>query len=207
MQIHELDHPLAGVALTRLRDVSTDRATFRRELHQLSGFVIYEALRALETSSVQVETPLALTAGHALSAPPVIVPILRAGLGMLDAALALTPNSLVGFVGARRNEETYVPETYLDSLPDDLTGSPALILDPMLATGGSLVDTVNRVAERKPSAITVATVLAAPEGIEALRAQGKVDRLATAAIDERLTDIKYITPGLGDAGDRQYGNF
>jgi uracil phosphoribosyltransferase len=137
--------------------------------------------------------------------PPLLVPVLRAGLGMSDAALALLPESSMGFVGLARDEETFAPRAYLESLPTDLTGVPVIVLDPMLATGGSLEHCVGLIADRGCTDVTVICVLAAPEGIARLDASGLPMRLVTAAIDERLNEKAFIVPGLGDAGDRQFG--
>ncbi len=137
--------------------------------------------------------------------PPLIVPVLRAGLGMLDAALELLPNGRVGFVGAKRNEETLLPDAYVNTVPDDLNGKRALVLDPMLATGGSLIHTCNLLRESKVGHITVVCVLAAPEGVRAFEAESFDARVITASVDQGLNDVAFIMPGLGDAGDRQFG--
>jgi uracil phosphoribosyltransferase len=150
-------------------------------------------------------TPVAPTEGIRLANPPLIVPVLRAGLGMADSALGLLPESSMGFVGLARDELTFEPRAYMESLPGDLSGLPVLVLDPMLATGGSLVHCCQLLVDRGCTDVIVCCVLAAPEGIERLRASGLPLRLVTASIDEGLNDKKYIVPGLGDAGDRQFG--
>jgi uracil phosphoribosyltransferase len=152
-----------------------------------------------------IATPVGPTEGARLANPPLLVPVLRAGLGMADSALALLPESSMGFVGLARDEETYEPRAYLESLPRDLTGLPVLVLDPMLATGGTLEHCCRLLAERGCADITVLCVLAAPEGIARLDRAGLPLRLVTAAIDDGLNDKMFIVPGLGDAGDRQFG--
>jgi uracil phosphoribosyltransferase len=148
---------------------------------------------------------VAPTEGTRLANPPLLVPVLRAGLGMADSALALLPESSMGFVGLARDEHTFKPRAYMESLPTDLAGRPVLVLDPMLATGGSLEHCCRLLAERGCTDITVLCVLAAPEGIARLEASGLPLRLVTASIDKGLNERMFIVPGLGDAGDRQFG--
>ena len=200
-----VDHPLVAERLTRLRRQETKRAGFRRNLAELSTFLVYEALRTQPTTPVHIDTPLAPFAGVQITDPPLVVPVLRAGLGMLDATLQLLPNARVGFVGAKRNEETLLPDAYVNTVPEDLAGHPVLVLDPMLATGGSLIHTCNLLVDSNAGAITVACVLAAPEGIKAFRAKGFDAEIFTAAVDSHLNEVAFIVPGLGDAGDRQFG--
>jgi uracil phosphoribosyltransferase len=205
MKTTVVDHPLVRERLTRLRDRTTKRAGFRRNLHELSTFLIYEALRDQPAVDVDIDTPMAPARGVQIADPPLIVPILRAGLGMLDAALELLPNGRVGFIGAKRNEETLLPDAYVNTVPDDLDGKSVLVLDPMLATGGSLIHTCSLLRESNAGSITVVCVLAAPEGIESFGNEGFDARVFTASIDEGLNDVAFIVPGLGDAGDRQFG--
>ncbi len=200
-----VDHPLVAERLTRLRNKTTKRAGFRRNLHELSLFLIYEALRDQPVAKIDIDTPMAPARGVQVTDPPLIVPVLRAGLGMLDAALELLPNGRVGFVGAKRNEETLLPDAYVNTVPDDLNGKRALVLDPMLATGGSLIHTCNLLRESKVGHITVVCVLAAPEGVRAFEAESFDARVITASVDQGLNDVAFIMPGLGDAGDRQFG--
>jgi uracil phosphoribosyltransferase len=200
-----VDHPLARTRLTAMRDSNTDSGSFRAALHELTTMLVYEATRSVAVQSYQIATPVAPTDGYRVANPPLLVPVLRAGLGMSDAALALLPESSMGFVGLARDEETFAPRAYLESLPADLTGIPVIVLDPMLATGGSLEHCVRLLADRGSTDITVVCVLAAPEGIARLDASGLPLRLVTAAIDERLNERAFIVPGLGDAGDRQFG--
>ncbi len=167
--------------------------------------LVYEATRDLPRTSVHVQTPLAAAEGTVVARPPLLVPVLRAGLGMAEAAAELLPEAQMGFVGLARDEATFEPRAYLESLPADLSGRPALVLDPMIATGGSLLHCVRLLVDRGAPEVLVVCVLAAPEGLELLRSSGLPVRVVTAAIDERLNERAYIVPGLGDAGDRQFG--
>lgn len=188
-----------------MRDERTDSGAFRAALHELTTMLVYEATRDVRVESYPIKTPVAPTDGYRVADPPLLVPVLRAGLGMSDAALALLPESTMGFVGLARDEETFAPRAYLESLPTDLTGISVIVLDPMVATGGSLEHCVRLIAQRGCTDITVICVLAAPEGIARLDSSGLPIRLVTAAIDERLNERAFIVPGLGDAGDRQFG--
>ena len=205
MQVTVVDHPLAAQLLTRLRETGTDRAGFRRAMDDLSGILVYEATRRIEVEAVEIETPIGPTTGTRLSRPPLVVPVLRAGLGMLGGVLRHLPETDTGFIGVARNEETLVPELYMNSVPDELDGRPVLVLDPMCATGGSLEHSCRILAERGAGSLTCVCVLAAPEGITRLDSTRLVHHLVTASIDERLNDQAYIVPGLGDAGDRLFG--
>jgi len=188
-----------------MRDARSDSGAFRAALHELTTMVVYEAARTFAVERFPISTPVAPTQGTRLANPPLIVPVLRAGLGMADAALALLPESSMGFVGLARDEATYEPRAYMESLPGDLSGLPVLVLDPMLATGGSLVHCCRLLVDRGCTDVIVCCVLAAPEGVERLRTSGLPLRLITASIDEGLNEKMYIVPGLGDAGDRQFG--
>ncbi|HXA12018.1 MAG TPA: uracil phosphoribosyltransferase [Mycobacterium sp.] len=205
MEVHVVDHPLAAARLTTLRDERTDNAAFRAALRDLTLMLVYEATRDAATEAVPVRTPLADTAGCRLANPPLLVPVLRAGLGMVDQAHALIPEAHVGFVGVARDEETHLPTPYLESLPDDLSSQPVMVLDPMLATGGSMAHTVGLLKSRNANDITAVCVVVAPEGIAKLEQVAPEMRLFTATVDERLNEIAFIVPGLGDAGDRQFG--
>jgi uracil phosphoribosyltransferase len=200
-----VDHPLAGQLLTRMRDERTDRAVFRQAADELALMLVYEATRTLATEPVTVRTPLTETTGVRVQRPPMVVPVLRAGLGMLGPVLRLLPGSDTGFIGVARNESTHEPEPYMNSVPDDLDGRDVLVLDPMLATGGSMAFACAQLAARNPGTITAVCILAAPEGVERLAGTGLVDRLWTASIDDHLDDDAFIVPGLGDAGDRLFG--
>jgi uracil phosphoribosyltransferase len=188
-----------------LRDERTDRAVFRQTADELAHMLVYEATRTLATEPVTIRTPLQETAGVRVARPPLVVPVLRAGLGMLGPVLRLLPGSDTGFVGVARDESTHQPEPYMNSVPDDLDGRDVLVLDPMLATGGSMLFACELLAARNPGTITAACILAAPEGVGRLASSGLLQRLCTAAIDDRLDEQAFIVPGLGDAGDRLFG--
>jgi uracil phosphoribosyltransferase len=205
MQVTVVDHPLTAQLLARLRDEATDRAGFRRAMDDISGILVYEAMRDAASEEHPVTTPLVETTGIRLAAPPLVVPVLRAGLGMLGGVLRYLPETDTGFIGLARNEETYEPEAYMNSVPEQLSGRPVLVLDPMLATGGSLVHSCRTLAERGAGPMTAVCVLAAPEGIAKVEASGLVAHLVTATVDDGLNDHAYIVPGLGDAGDRLFG--
>ncbi len=209
MEVRVVDHPLAVARLTTLRDERTDNAGFRAALRDLTVMLVYEATRDAAQQTFPIRTPLAETLGVRLANPPLLVPVLRAGLGMVDQALALLPEARVGFVGVARDEETHRATGYLESLPDDLTDLPVMVLDPMLATGGSMTHTIGLLHRRGAVEITVLCAVAAPEGIAAVEAATEQmapnARLFTVAVDDGLNEIAYIVPGLGDAGDRQYG--
>ncbi|MGZ4555584.1 MAG: uracil phosphoribosyltransferase [Mycobacteriaceae bacterium] len=205
MDVHVVDHPLAAARLTTMRDERTGSAGFRAALRELTMMLVYEATRDEPVLEVAVQTPVATTAGVRLANPPLLVPVLRAGLGMVDQAHALIPEAQVGFVGMARDELTHQPVSYLESLPEDLSGTRVFVLDPMLATGGSMACTIGLLAERGATDVTAICVLAAPEGIKRLDSSGLPVRLVTASIDERLNENAFIVPGLGDAGDRQFG--
>ncbi|HZC08556.1 MAG TPA: uracil phosphoribosyltransferase [Mycobacterium sp.] len=205
MDVRVVNHPLAAARLTTLRDERSDNGAFRVALRDLTMMLVYEATRDAPRETFTVRTPLAETVGTRLAKPPLLVPVLRAGLGMVDQAHVLIPEARVGFVGVARNEETAEPVPYLESLPDDLGGQPVMVLDPMLATGGSMIHTIGLLHRRRADDITVLCVVVAPEGIAALEKTSAEVRVFTAAIDDGLNDISYIVPGLGDAGDRQFG--
>ncbi len=200
-----VDHPLAAAWLTALRDERSDNAAFRSALRELTWMLVYEATRDALCQDIVVRTPLADTRGARLARPPLLVPVLRAGLGMVEAAQALIPEADVGFVGVARDEATHQPVPYLASLPADLSATPVMVLDPMLATGGSLVHTLGLLVDRGATDITVLCVVAAPEGVAALTQAAPGVRLFTATVDDGLNEEAYIVPGLGDAGDRQFG--
>ncbi len=205
MDVLTVDHPLAKARLTVMRDARTDNATFRAALHELTVMLVYEALRDAPLRTERIHTPVARTEGYWLANPPLLVPVLRAGLGMADQAHRLIPDAQMGFVGLARNEETLEPTPYMESLPASLAGRPVFVLDPMLATGGSMEYTIRLLTDRGATDVTAVCALAAPEGIQHLSDANLPVRLVTASVDERLNDSGYIVPGLGDAGDRQYG--
>jgi uracil phosphoribosyltransferase len=188
-----------------MRDERTDNANFRAALRDLTQMLMYEATRDLAVSEAPIRTPVTGTTGYSVAAPPLIVPVLRAGLGMADTAHRMLPESQMGFVGLARNELTFEPEAYMASLPASLAGRDVFVLDPMLATGGSLVHCCGLLTARGTTSITVLCALAAPEGLARLEQSGLPLRVFTASVDERLNEHAYIVPGLGDAGDRQFG--
>jgi uracil phosphoribosyltransferase len=208
MRVHVANHPLITHKITVLRDKNTPSPTFRQLVEELVTLLTYEATRDVRVHEIDVETPLTKTKGVHLSDPqPLIVPVLRAGLGMLEGMMKLLPTAEVGFLGIKRNEETLEPYTYAERLPDDLTGRQIFIIDPMLATGGTLIDSINYVFDRGATEVTAVCLLGAPEGLKAVEnAIGdKNVTIVLGALDEKLNDIGYIVPGLGDAGDRLYG--
>ncbi|MCW2715282.1 MAG: uracil phosphoribosyltransferase [Frankiales bacterium] len=210
MRTHVVDHPLIAHKLTALRDERTDSPTFRRLADELVTLLAYEATRDVRVEPVTVATPVAPATGVRLASPkPLVVPILRAGLGMLDGMMRLLPTAEVGFLGMVRDEETLQATTYATRLPDDLSGRQCYVLDPMLATGGTLGAAVQFLADRGAESVTCICLLVAPEGIahldEVLASLNVPVTVVTAALDDRLNELGYIVPGLGDAGDRLYG--
>ncbi|MEE3067145.1 MAG: uracil phosphoribosyltransferase [Actinomycetota bacterium] len=205
MEVRVIDHPLAATRLTVLRDERTDAAGFRAALRELTLMLVYEATRDAATAPIRIRTPLAETFGKRLAKPPLLVPVLRAGLGMVSEAHALIPDAQVGFVGVARDEETHLPFPYMESLPEKLKHRPVIVLDPMLATGGSMTYAIELLQRRGATAISVLCVVAAPEGLAAVEEIAPDARVFTAAVDKGLNKAAYIVPGLGDAGDRQFG--
>jgi uracil phosphoribosyltransferase len=207
-----IDHPLVAHKLTVLRDKDTEAPIFRRLADELVTLLAYEATRDVSTEAVTVETPLAPAAGVRLARPfPLVVPVLRAGIGMLDGMTRLLPTADVGFLGLARDEESLVATTYASRLPASLEGRQVFVLDPMLATGGTLEAAVDQLAERGAVSVTAICLLSSPEGIARLEARYATDspvavRVVTAAVDDHLNDVGYIVPGLGDAGDRLFGH-
>ena len=209
MRLHVADHPLIAHKLTILRDERTASPTFRLLVDELVTLLAYEATRDVRTEMVEVTTPVSVTRGPHITDPrPLVVPILRAGLGMLEGMMRLLPTAEVGFLGLQRDENTLEAITYANRLPDDLSGRQCFVLDPMLATGGTLVASIDYLFERGARDVTCICLLAAPEGL-AMVEQHIGDRadvkIVVAAVDERLNEKAYIVPGLGDAGDRLYG--
>ncbi len=209
MRLHVADHPLVAHKLTALRDKSTDSPTFRRLADELVTLLAYEATRDVRVEPVDIVTPVCPTTGVRLSAPkPIVVPILRAGLGMLDGMVRLLPTAEVGFLGMLRDEHTLQAMTYATRLPEDLSGRQCFVLDPMLATGGTLAAAIQFLFDRGADDVTAICLLAAPEGVDLLKSKFGQDApvsVVTASLDERLNEHGYIVPGLGDAGDRLYG--
>jgi uracil phosphoribosyltransferase len=208
MRVHVADHPLITHKLSVLRDKTTPSPTFRALTEELVTLLAYEATRNVRVTATAIETPVANTVGVAIAKPrPLVVPILRAGLGMLEGMVKLVPTAEVGFLGMARNEETLEPQTYAERLPEDLSNRQCFVLDPMLATGGSLNAAIQFLFDRGAVDVTAVCILAAPEGLAAVEAatEGKNVTIVLGALDEKLDEHGYIVPGLGDAGDRLYG--
>ncbi|MGD0927300.1 MAG: uracil phosphoribosyltransferase [Streptosporangiaceae bacterium] len=211
MQTLVVDHPLIAHKLTALRDERTDSPTFRRLTDELVTLLAYEATREVRVQPEVVQTPVGEARGVKLARPvPLVVPVLRAGIGMLDGMIRLLPTADVGFVGLARDEESLVAATYANRLPANLAGRDVFVLDPMLATGGTLETVITMLSQREAASVTAVCLLAAPEGIDRIAATFPDDgplpvRVVTAALDERLDERGYIVPGLGDAGDRLFG--
>jgi uracil phosphoribosyltransferase len=209
MALTVVDHPLVKHKTTLLRDENTDSPMFRQLTGELVTLLAYEATRNMPVVTTRITTPVQPTTGQTLAnSAPLIVPILRAGLGMLEGMLRVIPSASVGFLGMVRNEETLEAATYAERLPTDLSGQTVFVLDPMLATGGSLLQAVKFLADRGAASITAVCLIAAPEGIRAVEegATGIALDIVVGAVDEKLNAVGYIVPGLGDAGDRLYGN-
>ena len=210
MKVLVADHPLITHKLTVLRDKETNSQVFRHLVEELVTLLAYEATREVKIHPVEIVTPVAPMKGAMLDTPrPVVVPILRAGLGMLEGMMRVLPSADVGFLGMVRDEKTLQASTYANRLPEDLSGRQCYILDPMLATGGTLVAALNYLIERGAKDITAICLLAAPEGVKTVeRAFEKSSfpiTIVTGALDQKLNEHGYIVPGLGDAGDRLYG--
>lgn len=208
MQVHIADHPLISHKLSILRDKETPSAVFRALASELVTLLAYEATRNIRVEDFPIETPVQLTTGKKLAKPrPVVVPILRAGLGMLEGMVQLLPSAEVGFLGMVRDEVTLQPSVYAERLPENLAGRQCFILDPMLATGGSLLQAIRFLENKGATDITAVCLLAAPEGLETIDAgtAGMNVSVVIGGLDERLNDQGFIVPGLGDAGDRLYG--
>ena len=209
MRTHVADHPLITHKLTRLRDERTPSPEFRHLADELVTLLAYEATRHIRVEPVTVRTPVAMATGVAISDPqPLVVPILRAGLGMLEGMMRLLPNAEVGFLGMVRDEESLIASTYAERIPQDIAGRQVYLLDPMLATGGTLIAAIDMMLKRGATDVTAICLLAAPEGLAKVGAafEGAANVIiVTAGLDERLNEKGYIVPGLGDAGDRLYG--
>ncbi len=209
MHLHVVEHPLVAHKISVLRDEKTTSPVFRQLVEELVTLLAYEATRDVRIEQKVIKTPVTTTTGVRMADPrPIVVPILRAGLGMLEGMTRLLPTAEVGFLGMVRDEQTLEASTYANRLPDDLSGRQCFVLDPMLATGGTLVAAIEFLLDRGASDVTAICLIAAPEGVakvqEAIGHRAEVS-VVTAALDERLNEMGYIVPGLGDAGDRLYG--
>lgn len=200
-----ISHPLVQHSLTRLRHAGTGAEEFRRCLAEIAALMVYEATRTFRTRKVRVSTPLAVADGFQLEREVILVPVLRAGLGMLPSILQLIPHARVGFIGLKRHEETFEAAEYHKSLPVDLRRFEIILIDPMLATGGSALAALELLFERRAEHVRLVNLVAAPEGIRAVRARYGRLPIFTAAIDRKLNSRGFIVPGLGDAGDRLFG--
>ena len=200
-----IDHPCVQHKLASIRDVDTGHKRFRELATEITKFVCYEALKNIKTKEVSVQTPVAEASCHKIDTDLVVVPILRAGVGMLEGILELVPTARVGFVGLYRDEKTKLPVTYYERFPSQIKGGTCIIIDPMLATGGSTVAAIDKLKESGAASIVVVCIVTCPEGIALVEAKHPDVPIYAAAIDEKLNEKKYIVPGLGDAGDRLFG--
>ncbi|MCM3781189.1 MULTISPECIES: uracil phosphoribosyltransferase [Microbacterium] len=208
MRVHVADHPLVTHKLSVLRDHRTPSPVFRQLTEELVTLLAYEATRSVKVSPIEITTPVTTTMGVKISEPrPIVVPILRAGLGMLEGLVKLLPTAEVGFLGMVRDEQTFEPTTYAERLPEDLSDRQCFAIDPMLATGGSLAAAIQFLFDRGAKDVTAICLLGTPEGVAAIEemAGDRDVTLVLGALDERLNEKGYIVPGLGDAGDRLYG--
>jgi uracil phosphoribosyltransferase len=203
--VQVLDHPLIQHKLMRIRDASTSPDVFRTLVAQVAGLMVFQISRDLLVEDVQIDTPMETTTCKRLSGPITVVPILRAGIGMADGILSLMPEARTGHIGLYRNEDTLDPVEYYCKLPDDIADGPVYLVDPMLATGGSAVAAAKLLLTRGCRDVRFVCLVAAPEGIAAMREQCPDIPIFTAALDRQLNEQGYILPGLGDAGDRIFG--
>jgi len=199
------DHPLIAHKLASIRDKNTGHRSFRAALSQIAGLMVYEVTRELPTTERTIQTPMTQTSCRVLAGAITIVPVLRAGLGMIDGILEVMPEARVGHLGLARDEQTLEPTAYLNKLPRDLDDGPVILVDPMLATGGSAVAALSMLRQAGASDIRMICLVASPEGIERMRREHPDVTIYAAALDDRLDEHGFIIPGLGDAGDRMYG--
>ncbi len=200
-----LKHPLVESKLTIMRDKNTTQKEFRENLDEIGALMTYEVLQNLETVTIEIETPVAKTTGVKIKNDIVIVPILRAGLGMVNGIYNLIPTAKIAHIGMARNEKTLEPEEYYANFPKNLPGKNILVVDPMLATGGSAISAIDKIKERGATNIKFICLVAAPEGVKALEEAHPDVEIYIASLDEKLNEKGYIVPGLGDAGDRLFG--
>ena len=199
------DHPLIQHKMSIIRDKFTDTKTFRENVNEIGSLVTYEVTRDLETKEIIVETPIAKTKARVLAKDVVIVPILRAGLGMVDGIQKVIPTAKIGHIGIYRDEETLMPHEYYLKFPKEIIDATVLVVDPMLATGGSAVATIDRVKQRGAKDIRFVGLVGCPEGIKVLQESHPDVDIYVVSIDEKLNEVGYIVPGLGDCGDRLFG--
>jgi len=205
MSLHLVDHALVRDRLARIRSVQSDTASFRRAVHDIARLMCAEVTRDLETRECEVETPLGTAAAQLLARPVVLVPILRAGVGLLHGFTEILTEASIGYIGLFRDEETHRPTSYYCKLPSTVPDADVILVDPMLATGGSAADAADELKRAGATRIRFACLIAAPEGVEAFTARHPDVPIFAAAQDERLDDNAFIVPGLGDAGDRYFG--
>lgn len=199
------DHPLIAHKMATIRDEKTAHRPFRATLAQIAGLMVFEVTRSFKTTPIEIKTPVTTTTAQRLEGTITIVPVLRAGLGMIDGILEVMPEARVGHLGLARDEETLEPIAYLNKLPSDIDAGPVILVDPMLATGGSASAAISMLKEAGARNISMICLVAAPEGIERLQADHPGLTVYAAALDDHLNEKGYIVPGLGDAGDRMYG--
>lgn len=204
-RVVEIDHPIVRIRLSVLREQDTDSLHFRQALHDIAKLMVHEITRDLETESVEIETPLCPTTGYRLRRPLTLVPILRAGVGLMNGFAEILSEAAVGYIGLYRDEETLEPECYYSKFPPNLADSDVILIDPMLATGNSSAEGASQLKAAGATRIQFAALIAAPEGIETFHAQHPDIPIYTAKIDKGLNENAYIVPGLGDAGDRYFG--
>lgn len=205
MQITTIDHPVIRVRISQVRSVETSITDFRHAINDIAKLMCYRVCEDLELEETPLRTPIQSAVGHRFARPVIFVPILRAGLGMLQGFTDILTEASVGTIGLYRDEETRQPKSYYNNVPDHLTESEVILIDPMLATGGSAIEAVNQLKEQGATRIRFACLIAAPEGVQAFNDSHPEVPVYTAALDERLNDKAYIVPGLGDAGDRYFG--
>lgn len=203
--VHIMNHPLVTHKITRIRDINTDTQNFRKLVYEIALLIGYEATKDMKLKDIEITTPMMKTTQQVLDTKIAIVPILRAGLGMMEGILDLVPSAHVGHIGLQRNEETLIPEEYYCKLPSDITEREILVVDPMLATGGSSVAAIDFIKQRGGKNIKFLCILAAPEGIKLMQEKHPDVKIYCGALDEKLNEKGYILPGLGDAGDRIFG--
>jgi uracil phosphoribosyltransferase len=205
MSLHVIDHPLIKHKITMIRDLHCGTKQFREIVEEISALMVYEITRTLELTEIEIETPIAKTTGYVLKKPIVIVPILRAGLGMTQGIQHLIPSLKVAHIGMYRDKETLLPQLYYAKFPEGIELSKTFILDPLLATGGSIVEAISQLKKRGVKDITVLSIIGVMEGVNRILSLHPEVEIYLGNLDEKLNDHAYIVPGLGDAGDRLFG--
>lgn len=205
MQATVVDHPIIKTRLSEVRAAETDTAAFRRSLHDIARLMCFEVCRDLPTVEVSIQTPLTQTVGHQLARPVVLIPILRAGVGMLQGFVEIISEASIGNIGMYRDEETLEPKSYYSKMPDNLGEAEVILIDPMLATGSSSIEAVNQIKKAGANQLRFVCLIASPEGITSFNQAHPDVTIYTASVDDRLDENAYIVPGLGDAGDRYFG--